>query len=188
DGASETTRRGGLATRTSRPRESVNTRGHASPAAATFSAKTPRRSPRNRDMPAEVTFTTDAHVSVRGQHPLSAAAGKKGFAISCRHFPGNGSYLPFHLMIRALVFDFDGLILDTETPLIDAFADVHAAHEKPFQRESFIRSVGEADFSFDPWKAFGRDADRAELEAEMQFYKRIRILAQPILPGVVSMM
>ena len=28
-------------------------------------------------------------------------------------------------MIRALIFDFDGLILDTETSLIDAYGDVH---------------------------------------------------------------
>ena len=33
-------------------------------------------------------------------------------------------------MIRAFVFDFDGLILDTETPLIDAYAEVHAAHAR----------------------------------------------------------
>jgi hypothetical protein len=37
----------------------------------------------------------------------------------------------FGRVMRALVFDFDGLILDTETPLIDAHADVHAAHGDP---------------------------------------------------------
>jgi len=91
-------------------------------------------------------------------------------------------------MIRALVFDFDGLILDTETPLIDGFADVHAAHEKPFDREIFIRSVGHAAYTFDPWKEFDASIDRGKLEKEMQFYKRIRELAQPILPGVVALM
>lgn len=91
-------------------------------------------------------------------------------------------------MLRALVFDFDGLILDTETPLIDGYADVHRAHDLPFDRELFLRSVGHADYTFDPWKAFGRTANRSELEAEMQVYKRIRILAQPVLPGVVELM
>src|SRR5690349_21055494 len=38
------------------------------------------------------------------------------------------------LMIRALVFDFDGLIVDTETPLIDAYAAVHATHGVAFDR------------------------------------------------------
>lgn len=91
-------------------------------------------------------------------------------------------------MIRALVFDFDGLILDTETPLIDAYGDVHAAHQREFDRALFIRSVGHADYLFDPWKAFGRDADRVTLEQEMQTYKNQRMLAQPILPGVIAMM
>jgi putative hydrolase of the HAD superfamily len=91
-------------------------------------------------------------------------------------------------MLRALVFDFDGLILDTETPLIDGFADVHAAHERPFDRDLFLRSVGHAEYTFDPWRAFGPDEDRRELERELQLYKRIRILAQPVLPGVVALM
>ena len=42
-------------------------------------------------------------------------------------------------MIRALIFDFDGLILDTETALIDAYGDVHGAHGVPFDRPLFAR-------------------------------------------------
>ncbi len=98
---------------------------------------------------------------------------------------------PPHLippMIRALVFDFDGLILDTETPLIDAYSDVHSAYGKPFDRNLFIHGVGHVDFAFDPWKEFGGGHDRTELDREMRFYKQIRVLAQPILPGVVTMM
>ena len=45
-------------------------------------------------------------------------------------------------VIRALIFDFDGLILDTETPLIDAYADVHAAHGLVFDRTEFLRGAG----------------------------------------------
>jgi beta-phosphoglucomutase-like phosphatase (HAD superfamily) len=91
-------------------------------------------------------------------------------------------------MPRALVFDFDGLILDTETPLIDAFADVHAAHGLPFERDLFIRSVGHANYAFDPWRAFGADADRGELEEQLTHHRRRRTLAQPILPGVIELM
>ncbi len=91
-------------------------------------------------------------------------------------------------MIRALVFDFDGLILDTETPWVDACADVHASYGVAFNRDLFIQSVGHVDGPFDPWNGFGEDNDRSELDNEMRFYKRIRVLAQPILPGVVSML
>ncbi len=91
-------------------------------------------------------------------------------------------------MLRALVFDFDGLIVDTETPLIDSYAVVHAAHGVAFDRPLFIRSVGHADYAFDPWRAFGPAADRPALERERQLSKGDRLLRQPVLPGVVALL
>jgi HAD superfamily hydrolase (TIGR01509 family) len=91
-------------------------------------------------------------------------------------------------MIRALVFDFDGLILDTETPLIDAYAEVHAAHGVPFDRALFIRSVGHADYAFDPWHGFSPHADRAALELDRRARKDALLLRQQILPGVVALL
>jgi HAD superfamily hydrolase (TIGR01509 family) len=90
-------------------------------------------------------------------------------------------------MIRALIFDFDGLVLDTETALIDAYGDVHLADGKPFDRPLFTRSVGHADYSFDPWREFGPGADRPALEARRQAFNRARNEAQPILPGVLEL-
>ena len=88
-------------------------------------------------------------------------------------------------MIRALVFDFDGLILDTESALIRAYADVHASHGVPFDEAVFLRSVGHADYSFDPWHAFEKRADRAALESERQRRNHEQNLRLAILPGVV---
>jgi HAD superfamily hydrolase (TIGR01509 family) len=90
-------------------------------------------------------------------------------------------------MLRALVFDFDGLILDTETALIDAYGDVHGAHGVPFDKPLFTRSVGHADYAFDPWRAFGPEADRVRLEAERQVFNRSRNHAQAVLPGVTDL-
>jgi HAD superfamily hydrolase (TIGR01509 family) len=90
-------------------------------------------------------------------------------------------------MIRALIFDFDGLILDTETALIDAYGDVHGAHGVPFDKPLFTRSVGHADYAFDPWKGFGSAADKARLEAERRSFNTARNDLQPILPGVVDL-
>lgn len=91
-------------------------------------------------------------------------------------------------MIRALIFDFDGLILDTETPLIDAYAEVHARHGVAFDRALFLRSVGHADYAFDPWHGFSPHADRAALELERRACKDELLLRQPILPGVVNLL
>lgn len=91
-------------------------------------------------------------------------------------------------MIRALIFDFDGLILDTETPLIDAYGEVHAAHGVPFDRALFIRSVGHADYAFDPWHGFSPHADRAALELQRRAHKDRLLLQQTVLPGVVDLL
>ena len=91
-------------------------------------------------------------------------------------------------MIRALVFDFDGLILDTETPLIDAYAAVHAEHGVSFDRSAFLRSVGHADYAFDPWHGFSPHADRAALEVQRRTLKDDLLLRQPILPGIAGLL
>jgi len=91
-------------------------------------------------------------------------------------------------VIRALVFDFDGLIIDSESALIDAYAGVHARHGLPFDRALFLRSVGHADYAFDPWRAFDQRADRAALEADRQERNRELSGLLPILPGAVALL
>jgi HAD superfamily hydrolase (TIGR01509 family) len=91
-------------------------------------------------------------------------------------------------MLRAFIFDFDGLILDTETPLIDAYAEVHTAHGVPFDRAAFLHSVGHADFTFDPWHGFSPHADRAALELERRTRKEKLMLRLQVLPGVVALL
>jgi HAD superfamily hydrolase (TIGR01509 family) len=89
-------------------------------------------------------------------------------------------------MIRALIFDFDGLILDTETPLIDAWAALHERAGLDYSRADAHRIVGHVDIDFDPWAAFGSGADRAALECEHRRLSRELTARQPILPGVLT--
>ncbi len=90
-------------------------------------------------------------------------------------------------MIRALVFDFDGLIFDTETPLIEAFAEVHRKRNMPFDRAKFTRAVGTIEQDFDPWKAFGPTAPHSELETERLRINQERLEQQKVMPGVVEL-
>ena len=87
-------------------------------------------------------------------------------------------------MIRALVFDFDGLILDTETPIIDAWVALHEEAGIPYVRENAAHVVGHVDIPFDPWVAFDPAVDRKALEKEHKLRTRAMLQHQPILPGI----
>jgi HAD superfamily hydrolase (TIGR01509 family) len=89
-------------------------------------------------------------------------------------------------VIRALIFDFDGLIIDTETPLIDAMAVMHERAGHAYSRDGALSLVGHVGIEFDPWTAFGPDANRAALEQEHRVLYREMCGRQPILPGVLD--
>lgn len=60
--------------------------------------------------------------------------------------------------IRAVIFDLDGLIVDSETPEYLAWQAVHARHGWPFPVSSWRRNIGRNDSPFDPLARF-READ-----------------------------
>jgi HAD superfamily hydrolase (TIGR01509 family) len=87
-------------------------------------------------------------------------------------------------VIRALAFDFDGFLFDTDTALIAAYGDVHRAHSRIFDRESFNRAIGTIGQSFNPWKGFGPAAPRSMLEKELQKFHEERLAKLTVMPGV----
>jgi putative hydrolase of the HAD superfamily len=91
-------------------------------------------------------------------------------------------------MIRALIFDCDGLVVDTESAVIEAYAQVYQEHGIPFDRERFNQNAGHADYTFDPWYAFDKHADRAALEADRQKRNRLLNGHLPLLPGVLPLL
>jgi putative hydrolase of the HAD superfamily len=92
------------------------------------------------------------------------------------------------VLIRALVFDFDGLVIDTESALIQAYGDVHAEHGVPFDATAYLHAVGHVDYTFDPWFAFPPGADREALEAERRRRNLRRNDQLEPLPGVRALL
>lgn len=54
-------------------------------------------------------------------------------------------------MIRAVIFDLDGLILDSETPEVLAWQETYARHGLEFPVEQWLQNIGRTD---SPWDAY----------------------------------
>jgi HAD superfamily hydrolase (TIGR01509 family) len=71
-------------------------------------------------------------------------------------------------MIRALLFDFDGLLVDTESPSYEAWADVYRQHGHELTIERWSAAIGTLD-GFDPFGdlegLLGRSLDRETVNA-----------------------
>ncbi len=89
-------------------------------------------------------------------------------------------------MIRAFIFDFDGLILDTESPILEAWAQLHARAGLPCDQAEARDLIGEVDHDYDPWRAFPAEVSRAVLEDEHRTLTRAITRQQPLLPGVLE--
>lgn len=94
-------------------------------------------------------------------------------------------------MIRSLIFDFDGLILDTETPEFDVLQTIYAEFdcELPLQKWGQIVG-GSGAVTFDPVadleRLIGRALDREAVMARWRREARARIERNSILPGVMD--
>jgi HAD superfamily hydrolase (TIGR01509 family) len=95
--------------------------------------------------------------------------------------------------IRALIFDFDGLILDTETPEYQSWQEIYAEFGCELPIATWGQIVGGNGASaFDPMDYLenqaGRKLDRDTLISRRRARDSEIILASPILPGVVDLL
>ena len=94
--------------------------------------------------------------------------------------------------VRAVVFDFDGLILDTEAPFFTAWAEAWAEHGHELDPAEWARCIGTHGV-YDPYVALAERTGPAaglptaeELESRCDARAAELILAEAVLPGVVD--
>jgi HAD superfamily hydrolase (TIGR01509 family) len=91
-------------------------------------------------------------------------------------------------MIRALIFDFDGLILDTEVPEFHAWQEIFQRHDCELPLEIWARCIGTSSEAFDPYAYLeslrGCGVDRQAMRAQWR-HRRDELLApQVAMPGI----
>jgi HAD superfamily hydrolase (TIGR01509 family) len=97
-------------------------------------------------------------------------------------------------MLQALIFDFDGLIIDTESTEMLAWQEMYRRYNVELTLETWLPSVGRGATTqvFDPYdyliEQLGRELDRVAIEDECRQRNLELIVAQPILPGVKELL
>jgi HAD superfamily hydrolase (TIGR01509 family) len=93
-------------------------------------------------------------------------------------------------MIRALLFDFDGLILDTETPTYEAWQSIYSEHNADLPLVVWATIIGTSEEAFNPLdyleQQIGRSVDRSAIRADHERRCMTLINAQPPMPGVTG--
>ncbi|HWH77604.1 MAG TPA: HAD-IA family hydrolase [Candidatus Binatus sp.] len=91
-------------------------------------------------------------------------------------------------MIKALIFDFDGLIIDSESPEFQVWQDAFAEQGHELGFELWADLVGRPPNHFDLYDYFHRQINPSVNIDEFRKERRARVVAlteaQPVLPGV----
>ncbi len=90
--------------------------------------------------------------------------------------------------IRALLFDFDGLIVDTEWPIYDAWRQTFRDHGHPLSLETFNQCIGT---DFETWspkthleELTGTSIDWPPLDDARQASINSNLVGAPAMPGI----
>jgi HAD superfamily hydrolase (TIGR01509 family) len=93
--------------------------------------------------------------------------------------------------IQALIFDFDGLILDTETVEFEVMAELYGEHGHQLQRERWVLNLGthgQVDLYDDLAMLAGRTLDLASLRERQRARYLERCEGLALRPGVADLL
>lgn len=93
-------------------------------------------------------------------------------------------------MIKAIVFDFDGTIIDTETPWYYAFRDAYKEYGVELTLEQYSQCVGTNIYTFNPYEYLmtekGLPIDKDEFRARIHDDHAVLMGKQQIRDGVLD--
>ncbi len=93
-------------------------------------------------------------------------------------------------MIEAIIFDFDGVIVDTETPDYTTWRGIFESYGVELERELWTGFIGGGSGEFDVYKHLedlsGITVDRPLLRSRMRSIYLAAIEQSPVLPGVLD--
>ena len=91
-------------------------------------------------------------------------------------------------MIRAIIFDFDGLIIETEGPTYQSWQEIYQTYGYKLPFSTWSSMVGTTQSDFDPrlelQRLVNKNLNWDEIELKRQVIENALIEAQPVLPGV----
>ena len=97
-----------------------------------------------------------------------------------------------HDQIRAIVFDFDGTILDTEVPDYRSWQEVYDDYGGVLDMETWLTCVGGSVDLFDPYayleSQIGAEVDRNAIRARRKPRYHALVAEQSIRPGIEALM
>jgi HAD superfamily hydrolase (TIGR01509 family) len=95
-----------------------------------------------------------------------------------------------HMALRGIIFDFDGLILDTEVPGFTAWKEIFAQYDLPFTHQHWHQAIGTGPSAYDPALDLCSQVKvtlNPEVIRQSQLVRAYQILQDmPILPGVLE--
>ena len=93
-------------------------------------------------------------------------------------------------MIEAIVFDFDGVIVDTETPDYTTWQGIYESYGVELERELWTGFIGGGSGEFDFYQHLedlsGIKVDRSELRLRIRSTFYAELDQSPVLPGVMD--
>ena len=95
-------------------------------------------------------------------------------------------------MLQAIIFDFDGTILETETPDYQAWQECFGDYGCELPKERWTTYIGTASGTFDPYalleQQWGQPVDRPALRLRRRQRFHELVAVEPLRPGVVSLL